>query len=220
MLSNTISNNIKRLNSMLTQLLIKASEIDKLNARSKIHQLIENNNLFSSSLFSTQSDTFYPYVKEVERKVKEYENIACNTQNTNELLIQQLRTELLQNIEQQISSIINALQANTAMHQAAKRSQDAKNKARYKLKQHQYSQLVKKVVLTSHQLYEKLTEHHEFERRLLAMIFEKEQALARSKAKNQNILSTEVLTLHQRLGRCRQAISGIEKEIELSEKRN
>ena len=73
--------------------------------------------------------------------------------------------------------------------------------------------------MSSHQLYQKLTEHHEFERRLMDMLSEKERQRLESKKHESEKLSVEVLTLHQRLGRCRKAISAIQREIELAEKR-
>ena len=74
-------------------------------------------------------------------------------------------------------------------------------------------------MLNSHQLYQKLTEHHEFERRLMDMVAEREAMRAKCKKHESEKLSIEVLTLHQRLGRCRRAISTIERDIEQVEKR-
>jgi primosomal replication protein N'' len=130
---------------------------------------------------------------------------------------------LLEHLEQQISAISNALHANSTIHQAAKLSLDANKKIRIKkakAKQvNKYRDLAKTLVLNSHQLYQKLTEHHEFERRLMDMLMEKERQRLKCKKHESEKLSYEVLTLHQRLGRCRKAISIIERDIELTEKR-
>ena len=80
--------------------------------------------------------------------------------------------------------------------------------------------MTKSVLLSSHQLYQQLNEHHEFERRLMDMITEREQERVRSKSAINDKLSLEVLALHQLLGRCRKAISSIERNIELAEKNN
>ncbi len=71
-------------------------------------------------------------------------------------------------------------------------------------------------------LYQKLSEHHEFERRLALMIAEREQQRGNTKDYSQRNeqLKLEILALHKRLGKCRQAISVIERDIELAEKRN
>jgi len=209
-------NSIERLSVLLETLDLKAKQIDAKNTQSKAHRLIENNNLFSSTLFVSQSDQFSPYIKEIQRRISEFSRLVTADKI-------EWSKELLQQIEQQISAISNALQSNSVMHQAAKLSFDANNKVRIKkakAKQaNKYSDITKNIMLNSHQLYQKLTEHHEFERRLMDMVAEREAMRAKCKKHESEKLSTEVLTLHQRLGRCRKAISTIERDIELSEKR-
>jgi len=209
-------NAIERLSVILKTLDAKAKQTDIRNAQLKAHRLIENNNLFSSTLFVSQSDQFSPYIKEVQRRISEFSRlIAANKVELSKVLLEQ--------IEQQISAISNALQSNSVMHQAAKLSFDANNKVRIKKSKakqaKKYSELTKGIMLTSHQLYQKLTEHHEFERRLMDMVAEREDKRAKCKSHESEKLSTEVLALHQRLGRCRRAISTIERDIELAEKR-
>lgn len=209
-------NPIDRLSALLKQLENKAKQIDKANASTKVHRLIENTNLFSTDIFVSQSDQFGPYVNEAQRKINEFTRLI--TANKIEL-----SKVLLQHIEQQISALSNALQSNSVLHQAAKLSFDANNKVRIKKSKakqaKKYSNLTKKIMLSSHQLYQKLTEHHEFERRLMDMVTERETMRAKCKNHESAKLSTEVLALHQRLGRCRRAISTIERDIELAEKR-
>lgn len=209
-------NSIERLSVLLQTLDAKAKQIDIRNTQIKTHRLIENNNLFSATLFSSQSDQFQPYIKEVERRISEFSRLV--TANKIEL-----SKMLLQQIEQQISAISNALQSNSVMHQAAKLSFDANNKVRIKKSKakqsSKYNDLTKNIMLNSHQLYQKLTEHHEFERRLMDMVSERELARLKCKQHDNEKLSLEVLTLHQRLGRCRKAITIIERDIELAEKR-
>jgi len=209
-------NSFDRLSSLLQALDIQARQIDVKNIQTKAHQLIENNNLFSPTLFVSQSDKFSPYIQEVERKVSEFSRLIDAGKV-------ELSKILLQQIEQQISAISNALQSNSIMHKAAKLSFDANSKVKikkYKAKQtNKYNNLAKNMMMSSHQLYQKLTEHHEFERRLIDMIAEREAVRAKCKNNESEKLSSEVLALHQRLGRCRKAISTIERDIELAEKR-
>ena len=94
----------------------------------------------------------------------------------------------LERIEQQISALMNAIQSNQSMHQAAQVSYDARKKIRVRTAQavaarqkEHYDKVTKSVLLSSHQLYQQLTEHHEFERRLLDMISEREQQRMRAK---------------------------------------
>jgi primosomal replication protein N'' len=194
----------------------QAKQIDTNNTQNKSHRLIENNNLFSPALFFSQSDRYLPYVQEVERRLAEFTRLVVAKKI-------ELSRALLAHLEQQISAILIALQANSTIHQAAKLSFDANKKVRIKkakAKQaNKYRDLAKQLVLSSHQLYQKLTEHHEFERRLMDMLIEKERQRLECKKYESEKLAIEVLTLHQRLGRCRKAISIIERDIELAEKR-
>ncbi len=209
-------NSIERLSVLLQTLYAKAKQIDAKNTQIKAHRLLENNNLFSPTLFVSQSDQFVPYIKETQRRLSEFSRLV----KANKI---DLSKVLLQQIEQQISALSNALRSNAIMHQAAKLSFDANSKVRIKkakAKQtSKYNQFTKNMMMSSHQLYEKLTEHHEFERRLMDMVAEREVMRMRCKSHESTKLSTEVLALHQRLGRCRKAISAIEHDIELAEKR-
>ncbi len=207
-------NHIDRLSALLEQLATKAKQIDIKNAMEKVHRLIENNNLFSPELFVSQSDRFSPYIEEIQRKLPEYSRLVRADKI-------ELSTLLLQQIEQQVAAIANALRANATLHQAAKLSFDAHSKVKIKRSksQNKYKDIAKKIMLTSQQLYQKLNEHHEFERRLMEMVAERELQRVKSKASDSTKLSAEVLALHQRLGRCRKAISTIERDIELAEKR-
>jgi primosomal replication protein N'' len=216
---------IQRLSTLLDHLSGQSRQVDQSNAQNKSHFLIENNNLFSRHLFSTESDLFYPYVEEVKKRLNEFSRLySASSDNVNKADF--AKSSLMQ-IEQQISALMNAMQANQSMHQAAKVNFDARKKVRAKwakvneVKQNdKYKKLVKSVVQTSQQLYQQLAEHHEFERRLMAMITEREQQRQRSQSINASKLSQEVLVLHQRLGRCRKATSAIERNIELAEKNN
>jgi len=208
-------NSIERLTEVLRRLAIKAKQIDIENTQNKSHRLIENNNLFSPSLFSSQSDRYLPYVDEIENRLAEFTRLV----SSNKI---ELSKVLLEHLAQQISAISNAIRANSTIHQAAKLSFDANKKVKikkYKAKQvNKYKDLAKQLVLNSHQLYQKLTEHHVFEQRLMDMLSEKERQRLKCKKNESEKLSIEVLTLHQRLGRCRKAISTIERDIELAEK--
>ncbi|WDD97592.1 primosomal replication protein PriC [Thalassomonas actiniarum] len=204
-------NAITRLSAVIQALAEQATATDKHNSTLKSHRLIENNALFSNSLFLSQSDKYLPYALEINRRISELERLM---RSGNKMLF----TALLENIEQQIQALVNALGANDALHQNANLRLNARAKH---YKKSRYQQAAQKMLQPSHQLHQKLAEHHEFERRLLAMITDREQLRDNSHNQSQNNqkLTAEVLALHQRLGRCRQAISTIERDIEFAEKR-
>jgi len=209
-LSELISDtHITRLLKVVEQLKQQAKLIDNINAKNKAHKMIENNSLFSIGLFSCDSDCFYPYTDELELKIHSLSR-----------LIKAKKIELsalaLEKIEQQITALLTALNANNTMHEEAKIRLDVKITS---IKARQYKKAVQSVIKSSQELYQKLSQHHEFERRLLNMLNEKEQQRSSCKSSQRQEVSQEVLTLHQRLGRCRKAISLIERDIEFAEKR-
>lgn len=202
---------ITRLSAITSKVIEQASETDKYNAKLKSHRLIENNALFSHALFLTHSDKFLPYALEINRRISELERLIKAENKA-------LSSALLASIEQQLQALMNALQANETLHHDANIRM---NRRRKKAPSSQYQQLAQKVLQPTQQLHQKLAEHHEFERRLLAMITDRERLRENSQNQSQNNqkLTTEILALHQRLGRCRQAISVIERDIEFAEKR-
>ena len=218
-------NAISRLSTLIKHLHVQALATDTNNSHQKSHRLIENNNLFSLHLFSTQSDQISHYVEEVKIRLNEFSRLYSLSANNKTKA--EFAKSSLDSIEQQISAIMNALQANQSMHQAAQTSFDVRKKVRVKkakkyqqVQNDKYNKIAESVLLSSHQLYQQLNEHHEFERRLVNMITDREQQRVRAKSMPNDKSSLEVLALHQRLGRCRKAISTIERNIELSEKNN
>lgn len=209
-----LMNSLDRLSTLLSQLAIEAEQTDLKNSNTKTHRLVENENLFSNELFTNKSDRFVPYVEEIQQKLLELRRLLKENKT-------ELSTLLLEKIEQQIISLSNALNSNATLHQAPKLSFDAHNKVKIKRAKSQakFKSATKKLLLNSQQLYQKLSEHHEFERRLMDMVAERETQRLQCKTNQSSKLSAEVLALHQRLGRCRKAISAIERDIELAEKR-
>ncbi len=199
---------IARLKTVLNTIKTQAKAIDSTNQSRSAHKALAENDLFSITLFSTSSDRYTAYVDETIKKTNELEKLLAANLN-------ELASELLTQIEQQIIALKNALKANNVLHQD---SQYQLNKRKIKMQQYRYQNAARAVIASSQSLYQKLAEHHEFERRLATMIAEKEYQRADSNSINSQKITQEILKLHQRLGRCRQAITQIEKEIERSEK--
>jgi len=201
--------NINRLLTIVQQIRQQAKSTDANNAKHKAHKLIENNPLFSISLFSTDSDCFQSYVDEVEKKIHSLSRLVHAEHN-------ELAAMALEKIELQIQAIMTALNANKTMHDDAQVHLQAKISS---IKARQFKKAVQNVIQTSQELYQKLSQHNEFERRLMNMLSEQESILSNCKDNQRQDLSQKVLVIHQRLGRCRKAISLIERDIEFAEKR-
>ncbi len=195
---------IKRIQLILEQLAQQATAIDESNKHSKSHRIIQENDIFAEALFSTHSDLFVPYVAEVKNKTNELARLLSAQKNS-------LAHSRLLIIEQQISALRTALNSNNVVHKEAEQRLVA-------IKARRYKKAAQAVMQSSHNLHNKLTETIEFERRLLAMIHERELQRQQATSKKSERLSEEVLALHQRLGRCRQAISKLEREIAQTKK--
>ena len=66
---------IKRLSELLEHLFLQAKKTDHLYSNQKSHRLIENNNLFSQHLFTTESDKISLYVEEVKKRLNEFSRL-------------------------------------------------------------------------------------------------------------------------------------------------
>lgn len=195
---------IKKIQIILEELNQQAINIDEANKHSKSHRIIQDNDIFSEALFSTHSDLFTPYVLEVKNKTNELARLLTAKKNT-------LAHSRLQIIEQQIYALRTALNSNQTIHKEADQRLAA-------IKARRFKKAAQAVMQSSHNLHKKLAETLEFERRLLAMVNEREQKRQHATAKTSQQLSEEILALHQRLGRCRQAISKLEREIAQTDK--
>ena len=200
---------IARLRNILKELNDKAVIADQNNALHKAHKMIENNPIFSRQLFSTDSEQFKDYINEIDRNVSSLSRLIHAKQK-------ELSSASLEKVEHQIQAIVTALSANQTMLEDAQIHLDMKISS---IKARQLKQSVQNVIQSSQALYQKLSEHHEFERRLIEMLNEQERLLANCQSNQRQKFSQQVLVIHQRLGRCRKAISIIERDIEFSEKR-
>lgn len=195
---------IKKIQSILQTLAQQAADIDEKNKHAKSHKIIQDNDIFAEALFSTHSDLFVPYVKEVQNRTLELARLLHAQKNT-------LAHNRILQIEQQISALRTALNSNGTIHKEAAQRLTA-------IKARRYKKAAQAVMQSSHNLHNKLEETIEFERRLLNMIEERELQRQQSTTAKSNRLSEEILALHQRLGRCRQAISKLERDISQSKK--
>jgi primosomal replication protein N'' len=206
---------IRRLSTLLSSLHDQSCQLDAINTQDKSHRLIENNNLFSNHLFSAQSDQLSDYSSEIKKKLIDFSKLYAKNDDCAVKI--GLAKASLAHIEQQLSALITAIKSNSVIHKAAKINNDATNNVRKKYfnninrQNSTHKKLAKTILHSSHQLHKKLTEHHEFERRLIKMISDREKKLQINSSSA--VLNNEMLALHQRLGRCRKAIYAIEVDI-------
>lgn len=196
---------LQKIDNIIDELSQTALLLDNSNSQLKAHKLLKDTPLFSFDLFSTSSDLFSDYVEEIKSNSTQLKRLI-NTKNI-PLIEYQIET-----LEKKISSLLNAFNSNQSIHNEAQQRLNAYKNRRLK-------KTAKAIIQSSKNLYQTLAETHEFERRLVQMLNDKENERKIASPHKLSKLSDEVLILHQRLGRCRQAISKIENDIVNSEKR-
>lgn len=200
---------INKLESSIQTLSQRCELTDKNNQNNPDHALIKDNFFFNKQLFNTDSDLYLDYAIEIQTSIKRLERFLKANQS-------QYIITAIERIESQIQALTAVQEANGVLHNEAKiRIETAKT-----VKAKRYRAAAQNIIKPTQELYKSLSEHHEFERRLLEMLKEKENALKNAPHNTSIDFSKAILTLHQRLGRCRQAISKIEKNIETAERRN
>ena len=116
----------------------------------------------------------------------------------------------LEKLSAQIEAVIKVLKSTPVWAKENKFTQPKKAKV--------YKQAVKKIMQSSHELYQELSQNHEFERRLQEMIDIRKRQLASASKAEASKINQEILALHARLGRCRKAISATEDKTQQVEK--
>lgn len=173
------------LSAQLEQLRKQAEKIDSLQDKGPPQDW------FDSHLFSFHSPNLADYVAEAQRNLNHLRQAKLSTAS---------KQRLVQHLSEQTTALTRAF-----------RNVDIRQKQHHKTLPPKA--LIRKVTVSSQQLYQRLSEIQDFERRLLDMI-----AIAGKDNSPDTVQRT--LALHARLGRCRQALSEVEQQIQDLEKRN
>ena len=159
--------------------------------------------LIQNEQFQTTSSYLSPYIEELEYSLSKLQSL-CNHKNSPDLI-----EATVERVVSQFSAIKNALDNRSYLVKSAKSSK----------KSSPYRKVAQSVMGRSHQLYADLTQHHEYERRLMDMIRERENKLSHADKTQGQKLQQEIFALHGRLGRCRRAICSLEVRIQDAERR-
>lgn len=206
-----------RLKSILDQLEIDANAVDQANKQRKSHYYLQDQAMFDQKLFPIVSSSYYAYVQYTQKRLVHLQKLLSTKRMA---FCAALMTEL----EEQISALITAIKSNNnryhdSEYRLERRNRLKKQKIQATTKQTANHQKQAEAVLVSlQQLYTKLAEFKGFEYRLQDMLQLKQLELAKTKQHDTTSMQQEILTLQQRLERCRKAISDVEKQIKDSEK--
>lgn len=189
-----------KLQQQIEQLAQHAQQFDKAKWFDKNRFIQAKPSLFAQSVFATKSLKLCDYVDEIKEAFIRLPNPEKR----------HAYTFALGKLSTQIEAVIRVLKSTPVWAKENKFTQHKKAKV--------YKQAVKKIMQSSHELYQELSQNHEFERRLQEMIDIRKQQLSSASTAEASKINQEILALHARLGRCRKAISATEDKIQQVEK--
>jgi primosomal replication protein N'' len=190
------------------QLLKLASQASKIDQQAPAWQ---RRDWFASDLFQCHSPQLLDYVQEAMQLLQ---RLQQPIRGTGELLIiqQQNQQRLAEKLSAQMQALGRAFSCLDVRQREKSKWRPAKTAAQTPTtpQRHRAGQLLAELGGSHQALYQKLSETHEFERRLLDLINE---------AAREQQDPARQLALHARLGRCRKAISQLEAEIQWLEQK-
>lgn len=195
-----MQNNNQQLHAQLEQLesALESSSIDDEN-------WFNRSDVFVSSAFYTKSNELTDYIQELRA------NIVKLSQLNDQAYLEFLADKVTQQFAC-LKSLLNA---------ASVQTKDKQYRSKQQSKVQQAKQFTKRISQSSQELYAELSKLQEFERRLLEMVAERQQTLHQYKGSaNKKVLQQDVLNYQQRLGRCRQALSKVEEQIQKLDDKN
>jgi primosomal replication protein N'' len=194
---------INKIRDQIDTLYQHTQSIDKRNGEIRSARF-KYRDFFNPRLFRCESTSLVDYVREADDNF------------THLLKLKDHDKAMLAALGEQVTDQISALTQVIRSNEVSIKEhfyQQSSNKKRYS----KYKKVANVVMASSHELHQELAQNHEFERRLNEMIFERQNQMQRANAQQAEKLSQEVLTLHQRLGRCRKAISMVEERIQMAD---
>ena len=193
---------LDKLRQQVATLKQQAEQFDSAKLFSKNRYMQAQPSLFDRGVFSTKSMNLTDYVTEIEDEIT---SLPPSDHR-------HAYAYALERIGNQVQAVFSVIKSTPIWAK--------ENKSQYKPgpKNPVYKQAVKKIMQSSHELYDELKQNHEFERRLVLMIEERKLQMEKASPAQAQKLNMEILTTHARLGRCRKAISATEDKIQQVEK--
>ena len=195
-----MSHALQKLHHQVTYLGEQAIQFDNAKLFEKNRYIQAQPSLFDRTVFATKSLQLNDYVLEIKSAL---DHLPSPDKR-------HAYAFALNKITAQVEAILKVLKSTSVWAK--------ENKSHYPKKAKVYKAAVKKIMQSSHELYQELSQNHEFERRLMQMIEGRKEQLHKAASEQASILNQEILTLHARLGRCRKAISATEEKIQKAEK--
>lgn len=174
---------------------------------------------FNRSLFIQSGAKLFPCIEQIAKNINQLEKQFTFK------LAQQSMLYHCQRIQDQFTAVKRALQATNLDIKTAQHKKTIKRKMAVKRHQlaHQesgFNWIASNVMQNSHKLYEELNKHLNWQKKMQYKIDILQSELAHCHKNDKMTRQNEILLLHRRLGKCRQAITYIEERIQLYERPN
>lgn len=195
-----MSTGLIKLEQQVSRLKQQAAQFDSAKWFDKNRYMQAQPSLFDARVFRTKSLKLSDYVEEIAEALS---HLPPSEQR-------HAFTFAIERIGSQMEAVLKVLKSTPVW--AKENKQNTPKKAKV------YKKAVQKIMQSSHELYQELSQNHEFERRLQEMIDLRRLQMDKADPTQAAKLNTEILALHARLGRCRKAISATEQKIQEVEK--
>ncbi|BAJ02946.1 primosomal replication protein [Shewanella violacea] len=210
-------------NELLKQLMIQLKQLEQdvlqhdSNLPRREQKLLKNTDRFNDQLFMQSGAKLKPCIEQINKSIVQLGQLIKGNISANTIA---LSCERIQDRFTAVRRALNttSLGANSASQQRALRVAQARRRKNKSHDESGFDWIASGVMHNSHQLYAELNKHlnwvSKFEQKILILQSQLDNCHSDDKIQMQN----EILLVHRRLGKCRQAISYIEDRIQAFER--
>ncbi|MGI2165032.1 primosomal replication protein [Shewanella oncorhynchi] len=180
-------------------------------------KLLQETERFNHSLFVQHGAQLGPCIEQIRSSIMQLEK------QIKLKLAPQTIALSCERIQDRFTAVKRAL-LTTSIDIKSKTQQRASSRARFAQRQNQSHQasgfdwIANNVMQNSHEIYEELNKHLNWAKKFEQKIEEMESKLENCHSADKIKLQNDILLMHRRLGKCRQAISYIEDRIQIFER--
>ncbi|GAA5188973.1 primosomal replication protein [Ferrimonas gelatinilytica] len=201
-LVNTLRQQLQQLERKLGEHDAALSEADKkwLNHKSRFHE----------QLFDHQGASLSGCLRVLRRDLQQIEQLIQLDAGGETLAL------ACQRFSTRFEALLSALKNTDTARRGVQNS--ARRRRAPARQQQGYEWIAQSVMNSSHHLYQELNKHQQWEQKMVLKIQQLDQALDKYEGSDKIERQNAILTLHKRLGKCRQAMTYIEQRIAWLEK--
>lgn len=205
-----------KLKNQLAQLEQEVLLHDK-NLDNRQQKLIQDIHRFNQELFVQTGAKLWPCIEQLQKDIQQLELVIGKTQSQMTIITR------CQRIQDRFLAIKRALNTTNINLKSAEQQKFSNRIRAIKRQQQSHSEsgfgwIAQSVMQNSHQLYEELNKHLNWATKFEQKIEELQLKLDSCHANDKIKLQHDILAMHRRLGKCRQAISYIEERISTFER--